>query len=238
MVDMLQYDRSGVTVEGSVDVSEQEVPDLDIQIETESIVNDSFFDIVSVENKIPTPPCRQQNRLAITRERKLLDLNKIPEKVEAKESLESSSSHMHEFTEATLKYLCQLIKNARRSFASKVEGAKILERIFGERLHDIDFQLWLVEKFWLKDREELLLFLEFAFNDDIFKPHGRRFLSVEERQRVYDFWKLNSEVSVHRSNDRTTVKINLEKVCPQVADLEDDNISLINTKRGEKKQAQ
>ena len=238
MVDMLQYDRSGVTVEGSVDVSEQEVPDLDIQIETESIVNDSFFDIVSVENKIPTPPRRQQNRLAITRERKLLDLNKIPEKVEAKESLESSSSHMHEFTEATLKYLCQLIENARRSFASKVEGAKILERIFGERLHDIDFQLWLVEKFWLKDREELLLFLEFAFNDDIFKPHGRRFLSVEERQRVYDFWKLNSEVSVHRSNDRTTVKINLEKVCPQVADLEDDNISLINTKRGEKKQAQ
>ena len=84
----------------------------------------------------------------------------------------------------------------------------------------------------------MLLFLEFAFNDDIFKPHGRRFLNVEERQRVYDFWKLNSEVSVHRSNDRNTVKINLEKVCPQVADLEDDNISLINTKRGEKKQAQ
>ena len=69
MVDMLQYDRSEVTVEGSVDVSEQEVPDLDIQIETESIVNDSFFDIVNVENKIPTPPRRRQNRLVITRER-------------------------------------------------------------------------------------------------------------------------------------------------------------------------
>ena len=48
---------------------------------------------------------------------------------------------MHEFTEATLKYFRQLIKNARRSFASKIEGAKIVERIFGERLHDIDFQL-------------------------------------------------------------------------------------------------
>ena len=83
----------------------------------------------------------------------------------------------------------------------------------------------------------MFLFLEFASNDDIFTPRGRRFLSVEERQRVYDFWKLNSEVSVHRSNDRNTVKINLEKVCPQVADLEDGNISLINTKRGEKKQA-
>ena len=54
---------------------------------------------------------------------------------------------------------------------------------------------------------------------------------------MYDFWELNSEVSVHRSNDHHIVKINLENVRPQVADLEDDNISLINTKRGEKKQA-
>ena len=108
----------------------------------------------------------------------MFDLNKILEKVEAKEkekilnkSLESPSSHMHEFTEVTLKYFCRLIKNARHSFACKVEGAKILERLFGERLHDIDFQLWLVEKFWLKDREELL-FLEFASNDDIFTLRG------------------------------------------------------------------
>ena len=54
---------------------------------------------------------------------------------------------------------------------------------------------------------------------------------------MYDFWKLNSDVSVHRSNDCHIVKINLENVCPQVANLEDDNISLINTKRGKKKQA-
>ena len=171
----------------------------------------------------------------------MFDLNKILEKKEAKEkekilnkSLESSFSHMHKFTEATLKYFCQLIKNARRSFAFKVEGAKTCERIFGERLHDIDFQLWLVEKFWLRDREELLLFLEFASNDDIFTPRGRRFLSVEERQRVYDFLELKSEVRVHGSTDRHIVKINLGNR-PQVADLEDDNISLINTKRGEKK---
>ena len=209
MADMLQYDRGEVRVEGSVDVSEQEVLDLDIQIETESIVNDSFFDIVNVENKISTPPHRRQNRLVKTRGRKVFDLKKILEEMEAKEkqkilnkSLESSSSNMHEFTEATLKYFRQLIKNAIRSFASTVEGAKILERVFGERLYDIDFQLWLVEKFWLKDREELLLFLEFASNDDIFTPRGQRFLSVKERQRVYDFWKANSKVSVHRSNDR------------------------------------
>ena len=54
---------------------------------------------------------------------------------------------------------------------------------------------------------------------------------------MHDFWKLNSEVSDHRSNDCHIVKINLENVPPQVADLEDDNISLINTKKLEKKQA-
>ena len=45
MVDMLQYDRNVVRVEGSTD---QEVFDLDIHIETEKIqiVNDAFLDIV------------------------------------------------------------------------------------------------------------------------------------------------------------------------------------------------
>ena len=85
MEHMLQYDRSEVRVEQSVDVSEHEVPDLDIQIETESIVNDSFSDIVNVENKIPILPHHQQNWLAKTRERKVFDLNKILEKVQAKE---------------------------------------------------------------------------------------------------------------------------------------------------------
>ena len=80
MVNTLQYDRSEVRVEGSVDVWEQEVPDLDIQIETESIVNDSFFDIVNVENKILTPLSLRQIRLAKTREKKVFDLNKILEK--------------------------------------------------------------------------------------------------------------------------------------------------------------
>ena len=51
MVDMLQYDKSEVRVEGSVDVSEQEVRDLDIQIETESILNDSFFILSMLETK-------------------------------------------------------------------------------------------------------------------------------------------------------------------------------------------
>ena len=52
MVDMLQYDRSEVRVEGSLDVSEQEVPDLDIQIEIESIVNDFFLILSMLKTKL------------------------------------------------------------------------------------------------------------------------------------------------------------------------------------------
>ena len=143
---------------------------------------------------------------------------------------------MHEFKGATLKYICQMIKNIRRSFASKVEGAEIYERILSETAW-YRFSVVIVWKVLAEGHRRVVFFLEFASNDDIFTPGGRIFLTVEERQRVYDFWKLYSEVSVHRSNDHHSVKINLENVRPQVEDLEDDNISLINTKRGEKKQA-
>ena len=122
MVGMLQYDRSEGRVEGSVDVSEQEFPDLNIQIETESIAMILFLILSMLKKKFQLHHVVDKI-LAKTRERKVFDLNKILEKVDAKEkekilnkSLESSSSHMHEFTEAALKYFHQLIKNARRSF--------------------------------------------------------------------------------------------------------------------------
>ena len=54
--------------------------------------------------------------------------------------LESSSSHMYEFTEATLKYFHQLIKNARRSLPLRLKVPKLLKG-YSVRLHDINFQL-------------------------------------------------------------------------------------------------
>ena len=124
-----------------------------------------------------------------------------------KKAVETSSKHLNSFTEATFNYFCQLIKNGRCSFKAKAEGAKILEKILGDRLHDIDFQSWLVEKLWLKDRDELAGFLEYSSSDVLETPRGCRHQSFEERERAYNFSKLNSEISIHRSNDRHMVKI-------------------------------
>ena len=68
-------------------------------------------------------------------------------------------------------------------------------------MHDINFQSWLVEKLWLKDRDELVGFLEYSSSDVLETPRGSRHQSFEERQRPYNFWKLNSQISIHRSND-------------------------------------
>ena len=54
---------------------------------------------------------------------------------------------------------------------------------------------------------------------------------------MYNFWKANSEVSVHRSNNRHIVKVSPKNLKKQVVDLEDDWISDITTKRGDKKKA-
>lgn len=78
----------------------------------------------------------------------------------SEKNVDSASNCQNTLTEATMNYFCQLIRNVFHSFSFKVDGVKILERIFGDILCDIDFQRWLVERFWLKDRDELVSFLE------------------------------------------------------------------------------
>ena len=131
--------------------------------------------------------------------------------------MDSASNHQNAFTETTRNYFCQLVRNARRSFVSKVEGAKIQEKIFGDIFCDIvkvpkfkkkslvidcvtDFQQWLVERLWLKDRDELVSFLQYSSNDSSERPRRRPLQSRDERKRGYNFSKLNSEMSIHRSN--------------------------------------
>lgn len=63
-----------------------------------------------------------------------------------------------------------------------------------------DFQQWLVERLWLKDRDELVSFLQYSSNDSSERPRRRPLQSRDERKRGYNFSKLNSEISIHRSN--------------------------------------
>ena len=88
------------------------------------------------------------------------------------------------------------------------------------------------------DLNDLISFINYAEEDLLtFTPCGRKFLSIDFSQSVYNFWKVNSEISLHRSKGRHLVNISKENVLNQVVDLNDSDISTVETKRGFKIQA-
>ena len=198
------------------------------------------------EQEVPellTPPLRRnQNRLAKSRQRKVFDINSILHVVEEKEKEKilnrAIGSQQEYFTKATMNYFSKIIKDARRSFRSKVEGAQLLFTIFGDKLDETEYQIWLVDVLKLKDRNELLCFMKYAKEDKTtFTPRGRKLLDINERESCYNFWKVNSEISVHRSNGRHLINISKENIQTQVSDLPDSELTTVETKKGTKLQA-
>ena len=105
------------------------------------------------------------------------------------------------FTKATLNYFQKLIKDARCGFRSKVEGAQLMYSIFRDKLDEADFQIWLVDALKLKDRNELIVFLSYSAEESsAITPRGRKLLSISEHESAYNFWKINLEISIRRSN--------------------------------------
>ena len=45
-----------------------------------------------------------------------------------------------------------------------------------------------------------------------FTPRGRKLLDSQERESAYNFWKVNSEIIVHRSNGRHMTNISKENI--------------------------
>ena len=103
----------------------------------------------SVENDVPevSDARRHYNKLAKTRQRKIFDINSLLGKVEEKEKTKilgrALGSHQESFLKATINYFRTLIKDGRGSFKSKVEGAQLILKIFGDKIDETDFQLWL-----------------------------------------------------------------------------------------------
>ena len=127
------------------------------------------------------------------------------------------------FTKATLNYFQKLIKDARRGFRSKTEGAQLMHSIFGDKLDALK----------LKDRNEIIMFLSYSAEESsAIIPRGRKLLRISERESAYNFWRINSEISIHRSNGRHFIKISKENILTQVSDIQDSNISTVETKRG------
>ena len=55
--------------------------------------------------------------------------------------------------------------------------------------------------------------------------------------KAYKFWKDNSTVSVERRNEREMIKISKNKICPLCKSIVDPNVSVIETKFGQKFQS-
>lgn len=60
---------------------------------------------------------------------------------------------------------------------------------------------------WLKHSEELEHFLSLAKNDYLIQTLRRKPLSLEKGERIYNFWKINSQISVHWRNVYHLAKI-------------------------------
>ena len=121
-------------------------------------------------------------------------------------------------------YYKDLVRDAWRSRLSKVEAAKALETVFGDELHDVDFQEWLARKIGLSKSEQLVDLLKYA--EDETEQRGRNKLPINVRQDVYDFWKANSNVRVHRSNDQHLVTISADDF--ESSDIHDEDIGLLD----------
>ena len=107
--------------------------------------------------------------------------------------------------------------------------------MFKDCINDEEFQVWLVETLGFCNRIELTTFLSDILPEYQVSGAGQEKLTKEMRQIVYDFWKVNSVVSVHRSNNRHIVKIAKENILTQTIDLIDDDIIPAELKKKKKK---
>ena len=202
----------------------------------DSLLEQTFHDLQEKQNLVEilvvypidpvTPPRVKQYRSAKKIARHTLKVDNILSNVEKNEKEKilrrSMNCEMNTFTEATLDYFKNIVKNARQGHHAKVEAAQLFTKVFGDHLWNYEFQLWLVNMFNLRDIDELCSFLE--YQDKEVSVGGRQMLPLSVRQLVYDFWKVNSQVSTYRSNNRHFAKITKSNVLPQQVDVIDSDV--------------
>ena len=115
---------------------------------------------VSFSSVLYTPPHEKQLKKAKVVRRKVFDINSLLDRVQEQEKqriiqrvTKDNSTHMNTLCESFIKYYKDLVRNARRSYLSKADAAKTSETVFGDELHDEDFQEWLVRKIGLSNSE-------------------------------------------------------------------------------------
>ena len=88
-------------------------------------------------------------------------------------------------------------------------------------------QIWLAERLGLVDVNKLTgFFLQYEYASlDNPKP-GKTKLAIHIREQIYNYWEVNSEMSIHRSNNRH-IRIKTSNISDHVKDIPDDNINTI-----------
>ena len=146
-----------------------------------------------------------------------------------------SQREMDIFLKTNITYLKSLIKISVRSSSGMENVKKKLRDIYGDYLDD---NVWLCKLLNLNLKSTNALSAILAHEESVNRP-GRKMTTIEERQNVYNFWKKNSGVSVHRSNNRHMVKVAVGNIKKQTVDLHDDDDDVCDAvgKQGPKKQA-
>ena len=145
-----------------------------------------------------------------------------------------TQEEMQMYLSSNAKYLSSVIRAAKRSASGKVKAKRVFQEIYGDNLNSYEFLLWLSK--FLKTNVAFMSVILGHKGESQEKP-GRKLTPKNYRQEVYDFWKANAEVSVHRSNDRHIKKILERNIKVQVKDLDDPNITDAESKEGPKKKA-
>ena len=83
--------------------------------------------------------------------------------------------------------------------------------------------MWLVSALKLKDRNELIMFLSYSAEDSsVITSSGHNLLSINERELVFNFQKIISEISINISKKNILIR---------VFDIQDSNTSTVEIKR-------
>ena len=109
-----------------------------------------------------------------------------------------SDLKINTFPSSIFEYLRKLICKARRCINSKIEGAKMICTLLGSSIDEIDTQIWLAERLGLVDVTELTgFFLQYEYASLGNPKPGKTKLAINIREQIYNYWKVNSEMSIH-----------------------------------------
>ena len=87
-----------------------------------------------------------------------------------------------------LKYIKTQLRLGRNSITKRVETARFLYDLFGDKLEDVDFFEWLGMDLGIGDVNKFNDFLKWAEKDH-FHGYDRKnnYLSIETRQSIYNY---------------------------------------------------